>query len=696
MSRHHFRPRLLCLAILTGAFALAAGIATGAQKQTAPAKAPPPAKTPFELDVAGGEQWVDSKVDLQPGDRLLITATGTLKIPNAKEGSTGPDGLPRAWTDLIRQLPVSEAGRGTLIGRIGSSEAALPFRIGSRREFLAEQSGRLFLGINQQANEAGEGKYHVKIETLERVARKSSGGGTLQPAKAVTPEQIPGLTSALFDQLPRRVSDKDGHPGDMVNFLILGSEQKVRQAFQAAGWVTVDRTKKEAMIHGLLSTLSKQAYTQLPMSELYLFDRPQDYGFAHAEPIAVVASRHHLRLWKAPFAVGGKALWVGAGTHDIGFDRDKRTKAITHKIDPAVDDERDYIRESLKETGIVAALTYTKPPNPVTEARTATGGSFHSDGQVLVLQLAGANDDRSSAFADLFCTVLQQEHPDAGEWGACAQYLAETSQRSVPLPPISKKYRLLIVPGVLSSCASSTPAYQEGQAHLREAHGLTVELMPVPNDSSEANGRLVAGYLKSHMRGDSRKFIVLGYSKGAPDVQLALATDPDTAGAVAAFLTVAGAVGGSPIADVMPAVANRWINALRLGECEGELSAAFRSLRHDERQAFLSSYPDPIVPTYSLATVSDKSNTSKMLLDNWQILAAYDSQQDSQLTKFDALVPGGVYLGSARADHWAVALPFEDLKDPEIAKLVDKNHYPRTALLEALVRFVTQDLDSAR
>jgi len=94
--------------------------------------------------------------------------------------------------------------------------------------------------------------------------------------------------------------------------------------------------------------------------------------------------------------------------------------------------------------------------------------------------------------------------------------------------------------------------------------------------------------------------------------------------------------------------------------------------------------------------ISDKTNTSQALLESWQLMSVYDSRQDSQLTKSDAVVPGAMYLGAARGDHFAVALPFESMQDASVTKLVDKNHYPRTALLEALVRFVVRDLESAK
>ena len=648
------------------------------------------------LEITGNQHWVDTSIDLAAGDKVLVTATGTLQLTEATE-TNGPQGHSRGWRDLLRILPLADAGRGALLGRIGSDDAAQPFLVGERREMNTPQGGRLFVGLNIQANEEAEGKYSVKIQVLGRAAKPAGGGAAPAPGRAVTPDKIAGLSAAIFQKIPRRVADKDGDAGDMVNFLILGSEEKVRQTFEAAGWVTVDRTNRDAVLHGILASISKQAYVQLPMSELYVFDRPQDFGYAHAEPIQVVASRHHLRLWKAPFSVGGQTLWVGAGTHDIGFDRDRRSNGITHKIDPDVDLEREYIRESLRETGTVDVLTYMTPPNPVREAKTATGASFHSDGQVLVLAMAGSSMDRSAAFAEMFCAVLQQEHPDAGAWGNCAQYLAGAApQQKITLAAIPNTYRLLVVPGVLSSCASATPAYQEGRAYLRDKFGLSAELLPVPNESSEANAQRIAQYLKEQIRSDPRKFILLGYSKGAPDIQVALASDPDAAAAVAAFITVAGAVGGTPIADELPMAADRWIQAFHFGECEGDLSAAFHSLRRDERRAFLADHPNPVVPTYSLVAVADKGTTSKMLLENWQLLNVYDPQHDSQVIKDDAIVPGARYLGAALADHFAVALPFEFLKDANVQKLVDKNHYPRTALLEALLRFVIQDLPGSK
>jgi len=137
----------------------------------------------------------------------------------------------------------------------------------------------------------------------------------------------------------------------------------------------------------VIAVLGKKAYVTLPMSELMLFGRAQDHGMAQADPLAVIAERHHFRIWKAPFQVDGSDVFVGAGTHDIGFDRDQRNNGVTHKIDPEVDKERDYIGKSLQESGLVAKFDYVMPSKPSQEALTATGATFRSDGRILVIYL---------------------------------------------------------------------------------------------------------------------------------------------------------------------------------------------------------------------------------------------------------------------------------------------------------------------
>jgi|ERR1700683_250118 hypothetical protein len=190
-----------------------------------------------------------------------------------------------------------------------------------------------------------------------------------------------------IDRLPRRVNDQFQNLGDMVNFVMVGSQKNVQAALDASNWHVADSTRKKAVLDVLLDTYEEKDYLRMPMSTLYLFGRPQDFGYEMADPIAMVASRHHFRIWKAPFTWKGQEVWAGAGTRDIGFAKDKRNGKITHKIDPLVDGERDNIGSSLQNGDKVKSLEYYLPRNPVQVATNATGNEYRSDGRVLVIIL---------------------------------------------------------------------------------------------------------------------------------------------------------------------------------------------------------------------------------------------------------------------------------------------------------------------
>jgi hypothetical protein len=334
---------------------------------------------------------MDTNIDVRGGAKLRFTATGKITYPADQSyggklrtaGTFGPDGLSRGFADLVHQYAVGSAGHGALIGRVGSESYAQAFLVGASKEYEVPVAGRLFLGINQSAKDASvaTGSFQVKIEILaEGSADAASVGG---PAET----RVSGITPDLLSKIPRRVSDPENNPGDMVNVLIVGTQDQVVQAFTDAGWVQVDKTVRNTAMNALLGSIEKKDYLTMPMSTLFLFNRSQDYGFAHAEPVKVAMSRNHLRVWKSPYEVDGRPLWCVAATHDIGFERDQRNNGVTHKIDPAIDGEREYVNGTLSGTGLVVQRDHVTPADALTTANTATGGEFHSDGRILVLVL---------------------------------------------------------------------------------------------------------------------------------------------------------------------------------------------------------------------------------------------------------------------------------------------------------------------
>jgi LssY C-terminus len=345
----------------------------------------------YNVDVPGTKEWVDSGVDLHGGAKLRITATGSITYPaddsysgrSHTVGTFGPDGIPRGWADLIHQYAVGDAGHGALIGRIGADTYSQAFLIGASKEINVPVAGRLQLGLNQSLSEAAtaQGSFHVEIEVLDEGSKDATNAG----GPVETP--IAGITPQLLSKIPRRISDPAGKPGDMVNVLIIGTQDQMVNAFTTAEWVKVDQGVENTALNAFMDSIEKKDYLTMPMSTLFLFGRAQDYGFAHAEPVKVAMSRNHLRVWKSTFVVDGRPLWCVAATHDIGFERDQRNNGLTHKIDPAIDGEREYVNGTLSGTGLVVQRDHVMPADPLTTAKTATGGEFHSDGRILVLLL---------------------------------------------------------------------------------------------------------------------------------------------------------------------------------------------------------------------------------------------------------------------------------------------------------------------
>jgi hypothetical protein len=305
--------------------------------------------------------------------------------------------------------------------------------------------------------------------------------------------------------------------------------------------------------------------------------------------------------------------------------------------------------------------------------------------------------DRAQDFADLFYSVLTSETTFFREWSCCDHYLRLPGHPGGELPPLRTGYRVLIVSGMFSQCLKTVTAFSDASAHLTSVHGLSVSYLEVPALGSTAeNGTRIAGYLDKEYENDGRPFVIVGYSKGAPDSQDALTRLSHPRAAVA-LVTVSGAIGGTRLIEILPKQFGLWFKKLHLTGlgCEAGDAKAFIDLTPARRHAFLQTHPNALVPTYCVTAVSTRENTSRILLPTFDYLSVFDSDQDSQMIVSDMIAPHSTFLGVANGDHWAVAMPFEDRHDPLMNALVDKNHFPRTILLEAVLRFVERDLPEA-
>jgi len=184
--------------------------------------------------------------------------------------------------------------------------------------------------------------------------------------------------------LPPRALNGEGREGDMLNLAFMAKEDDLRDAFARAGWLKVEKSPVQIIWHLMWQ---RKHYTKLPMDKLYVFGRPQDYSYSLPDPNAIVARRHHLRIWKTDRQADGVPLWVGAATHDVAIEFVKHKFRLFHKIDPNVDEEREFIAQNLAEAKQLTREQYVHCTEPVFKAQTATGQQYYSDSKMLFLEL---------------------------------------------------------------------------------------------------------------------------------------------------------------------------------------------------------------------------------------------------------------------------------------------------------------------
>ena len=191
---------------------------------------------------------------------------------------------------------------------------------------------------------------------------------------------------ALVAAAPLRTHAKDGTPSDITNLMFLGSQQQLVAAFGEAGWFEADDLNIRSAAKTVGATMRQTGYTTAPVSTLVINGQPPDLAFQKS--LNTFAKRHHLRIWKQPGTYNGREIWVGAATHDIAISKARGGTKWSHRIDPHVDRERDWVETDLLYIGTASAYADVDRPAAPKTASNATGDQILTDGKMSVLELA--------------------------------------------------------------------------------------------------------------------------------------------------------------------------------------------------------------------------------------------------------------------------------------------------------------------
>ena len=104
-----------------------------------------------------------------------------------------------------------------------------------------------------------------------------------------------------------------------------------------------------------------------------------------------IHERNHLRIWLTPLRFEGKPVWIGQISRDIGVRFTWRT-ITTHKIDPNVDETREFLLEDMAYSQSLAKFGYVGGvgPAPYDQPRgNLTGDPYFTDGRRVVMWISG-------------------------------------------------------------------------------------------------------------------------------------------------------------------------------------------------------------------------------------------------------------------------------------------------------------------
>jgi hypothetical protein len=195
----------------------------------------------------------------------------------------------------------------------------------------------------------------------------------------------------LVESLPSAVTDRWGRgSGDPVNLVVVGAGGEIGVAFARQGWDLTETLTFGNVFKLIGSFLFNTTWESSPVSSLYLFDRHQDFALQKAR--TTIHERNHLRLWLAPFTCEGQAVLVGQISRDIGLRFTFRAPGwVTHKIDPDVDEARDYLTQEMLSSGSVETVAWVGGVGEASRdepRRNLTGDPYFTDGNRVVLFLS--------------------------------------------------------------------------------------------------------------------------------------------------------------------------------------------------------------------------------------------------------------------------------------------------------------------
>ncbi len=308
--------------------------------------------------------------------------------------------------------------------------------------------------------------------------------------------------------------------------------------------------------------------------------------------------------------------------------------------------------------------------------------------------------DARGRYREILCAVLESRNDGGQPSASCDETLISLNDERkafgapVDLSPSRGAVTVMYVPGLWSDCVGGADITTAGMKDYLARLGYHFQPVRVSGAASSAwNARRIRdAVLQIPDGGQTRHIVVVGHSKGVIDTLEALIRYPQVRERVTAVISLAGAVGGSPLADPPPAELLQVSSLIPGVECQEGDRGAIASLSRGTRQRWLSRHPLPLeLNYYSVVARPEPWRVSLALRVPYELLGGI-GRNDGNLLVGDQVIPGSTLLAYVNADHWAVGIDLGASPYQAVRAAADRNDFPRAQMLEAALRFVEEDL----
>jgi hypothetical protein len=225
---------------------------------------------------------------------------------------------------------------------------------------------------------------------LISIASEDQGARLTEEERADLQQELTGM--------PYRTYTRTNRPSDLLNVILIGSQDQIAAAFKAAGWTETKPTSWRSKLNGIRAVAEGQGYRAAPMSRLLVND--VEAGMSWQKSLNDVAKRHHIRLWKQSNTWNGQEIWVGAATRDVDYAYLRPGQAFTHRIEEDIDLERDKIARDLEFTNCTSLIDWWDRPGAPLNAHNSTGDPMSTDGRMAIVKMGTCNAPRGIATAE--------------------------------------------------------------------------------------------------------------------------------------------------------------------------------------------------------------------------------------------------------------------------------------------------------